>query len=152
MNLACLRVSINTEFINLQLWLRQAFSLLFPPPFPSSSWLLVLVWLFFYHGCKYDCRICWTGELFWIEKIIMTLVVQIIFQLIHFLRRLHKCLCWEDTVRTRIGDGVGIASAGKSTTAAKASAPGKCCESKGKADQVTRYGVGSGSTWSRVLD
>lgn len=82
----------------------------------------------------------------------MILVAQIIFQLIHFLRRLHKCLCWEDTVGTRIGDGVGMASAGKSIVAAKASVPGKCCESKGKADQVTRYGVGSGSTWSRVLD
>lgn len=53
---------------------------------------------------------------------------------------------------TRIGDGVGMASAGKSIVAAKASVPRKCCESKGKADQVTRYGVGSGSTWSRVLD
>lgn len=152
LNLAYLRVVITTEFINLQLWLRQAFSLLFPLPFPSSSWLLVLVWLFLHHGCEYDYRICWTGELFWIEKIIMILAVQITFQLIHFLRRLHKRLCWEDTVRTRIGGGAGMASAGKSIIAAKASVPGKCCESKGKVDQVTRYGVGSGSTWSRVLD
>lgn len=88
----------------------------------------------------------------WIEKIIMILVVQIIFQLIHFLRRLHKCLCWEDTVRIRIGGGVGMASAGKSSIAAKASVLGKCCESRGKTNQVTRYGVGSGSTWSRILD
>lgn len=137
LNLPSLRVGINTEFINLQLWLRQAFSLLLPPPFPSSSWLLVLVWLFLHHGCEYDYRICWTGELFWILKTIMILAVQIIFQLNHFLRRLHKCLCWEDTVRTRTGDGVGTASAGKSIIAAKASVPGKCCESKGKPDQVT---------------
>lgn len=51
LNLPCLRVAINAKFINLQLWFRQAFSLLFPPAFPSSSWLLVLVWLFLYHGC-----------------------------------------------------------------------------------------------------
>ena len=45
LNLASLRVGLGTGFINLQLWLRQAFSSLFPPPFLSSSWLLVLVWL-----------------------------------------------------------------------------------------------------------
>lgn len=88
----------------------------------------------------------------WIENIIMMLVVQIIFQLIHFLRRLHKCLCWEDTVRTRTGGGVGMASAGKSIIAAKTSVLGKCCESRGKTNQVTRYSVGGGSAWSMVLD
>lgn len=50
LNLASLRVGLGTEFINLQLWLRQAFSSLFPPPFPSSSWLLVLVWLSLHHS------------------------------------------------------------------------------------------------------
>lgn len=66
LNLASLRVGINTECINLQLWLRQAFSLLFSPPLSSFSWLLVLVWLFLHRGYEYGYRICWTGELFWI--------------------------------------------------------------------------------------
>lgn len=68
LNLAYLRIGINTEFNNLQPWLRQAFSLLFSPPFPSSSSLFVLVWLFLHRGCEYDYTICWTGELFWREK------------------------------------------------------------------------------------
>lgn len=50
LNLASLRVGLGTEFINLQFWLRQVFSSLFPPPFPSSSWLVVLVWLSLHHA------------------------------------------------------------------------------------------------------
>jgi len=65
------------------------------------------------------------------------LEVQIIFQLNHFLRRLHKCLYWDGTERTRIGGEGGIASAGKSIVAAKASVPAKCSESKGEHDQLT---------------
>lgn len=48
--LASLRVGLGIEFINLQLWLRQAFSSLLPPPFLSSTWLLVLVWLSPHHA------------------------------------------------------------------------------------------------------
>lgn len=86
------------------------------------------------------------------KKIIIILEVQIIFQLNHFLRWLRKCLCWEGTARTRFGGEVGMASAGKSIMAAKASVPGKCSESKGKPDQVTRYSVDDGLALSRGLD
>lgn len=71
------------------------------------------------------------------KKMIIILEVQIIFQLNHFLGRLHKCLCWEGTARARTGGEVGMASAGKSIMVAKASVPGKCSETKGKPDQVT---------------
>lgn len=49
LNLASLRVGLSAEFINLKLWLQQAF--LLPPSFSfSSTWLLVLVWLFPHHA------------------------------------------------------------------------------------------------------
>lgn len=55
------------------------------------------------------------------KKKIIVLEVQIIFQLNHFLRRLHKCLCWEGSARSRIGCEVGMASADKNIMAAKTS-------------------------------
>lgn len=76
----------------------------------------------------------------------------ITFQLNHFLRRLHKCLCWESTARTRIGSEVGIISAAKSIMTAKASVPGKSFDSKGKPDQVAWWSVGKGPALSRGSD
>lgn len=66
------------------------------------------------------------------KKKIIVLEVQIIFQLNHFLRRLHKCLCWEGSARSRIGCEVGKASVGKNIMAARTSVPVKCSQTEGE--------------------